>query len=245
MNTIRYYVLLLLMFCFMSCHTQEMDVVKPMLRVPCVSRTEVEAADVPALLDAAEVPFQTIASVNWSAFPYQPQARFRVGHTDSAILVHYQVDEDCVAALATDGGAVFKDACCEFFIAPADDGIYYNFETNCAGFLLMEAGTGKGALRSAAPDEMFTKVKRWASLGHETFELRNEPTHWELALVIPVEVFYRHHITSLSGRIMRANFYKCGNALCQRHYLSWCPINTPAPDFHQPDFFGTIFFIPI
>lgn len=230
------------MFVCLSCHTQEYVSDADALHVPRVAQADVEAAEVPALLDQSGVAWQEIATVNWPAYPYRPQAQFRLAHTGSAILVHYRVDEECVAAVEVDGGAIFRDACCEFFLAPTDDGIYYNFETNCAGYLLLEAGTGRGNLRSAAPTEVLAMVQRWASLGRDTFTLRRQPTHWELALVIPVEALYRHTVGSLSGRVMRGNFYKYGSALCQRHYLSWRPILTPNPDFHQPAYFGTLVF---
>ena len=225
-----------------SCHTHEIENEPGTLIVPYIDQTEVDAADVPSLLDAAGVAFQTIGIVNWSGYPYKPSVQFRIAHTGNAILIHYQVEEQCVAALANDGGAVYKDACCEFFVAPVDDGIYYNFEANCAGALLLEAGKGKGNQRIAAPQSVLDTVKRWASLGREPFALREEPTKWQLALVIPVEAFFRHPVTSLSGKVMKGNFYKCGNDLCQRHYLSWRPINTSTPDFHQPNFFGKLVF---
>ncbi|MDY3247127.1 MAG: carbohydrate-binding family 9-like protein, partial [Prevotella sp.] len=30
----------------------------------------------------------------------------------------------------------------------------------------------------------------------------------------------------------------------QPHFLSWAPIQLPAPDFHRPDFFGQLLFEP-
>ena len=242
MKTIQTLPLVISLFFFLIGHAQETSNGHKTLHVPRIDCVVEEADKVPAILDAADVPFQEIASVNWSAYPYRPTVRFRMAHTGKAILVHYQVEEECVAALARDGGEVFKDACCEFFIAPTDDGIYYNFETNCAGALLLEAGKGKGTLRNVAPKQVFALVKRWASLGREPFSLRKEQTSWQLALIIPVEAFYRHQVTSLSGQHMRANFYKCGSGLCRRHYLSWNPIRTATPNFHQPKFFGTLVF---
>ena len=238
----RFLMLLVGLLTMQSCDTHETADPQQLLIVPHIDRTGVEADEVPALLDEASVAFQEIAVVNWSAFPYKPVARFRIAHTGNAILIHYQVDEESVAAVEMDGGAVYKDACCEFFVAPENDGIYYNIETNCAGALLLEAGTGRGNLRGAAPQSVLDKVKRWASLGREPFALRKQPTQWQLALVIPVEVFYRHHITSLSGKAIKANFYKCGSALPRRHYLSFWPIKTSSPDFHQPKYFGSLVF---
>jgi hypothetical protein len=39
------------------------------------------------------------------------------------------------------------------------------------------------------------------------------------------------------------NFYKCADETISPHYLSWNPIDAPAPDFHRPEFFGEIHFL--
>jgi hypothetical protein len=41
---------------------------------------------------------------------------------------------------------------------------------------------------------------------------------------------------------IKANFYKCGDELQTPHFLSWNPIEIDQPDFHRPDFFGTLEF---
>ena len=46
---------------------------------------------------------------------------------------------------------------------------------------------------------------------------------WEVALVIPYSAFFLHDITSLDGKTLRANFYKCGDKLQTPHFLSWNP----------------------
>ncbi|MFA5695554.1 MAG: carbohydrate-binding family 9-like protein, partial [Proteiniphilum sp.] len=45
---------------------------------------------------------------------------------------------------------------------------------------------------------------------------------------------------SLSRQQIRANFYKCGDETAEPHYISWSPIDLPAPDFHAPQFFGLL-----
>ena len=180
--------------------------------------------------------------MNWKAFPYQPEVQFRIAHTDDAILIHYKVKEASVRAVATgDNGAVWEDACVEFFSVPAGDGIYYNVECNCVGTLLIGAGGGRSN-REHAPQEVMDKVQRWSSLGRESFEERVGAYNWELALVIPYSAFFKHQITSLDGKTVRANFYKCGDKLQTPHFLSWNPINLEKPNFHCPEFFGTLNF---
>ena len=48
--------------------------------------------------------------------------------------------------------------------------------------------------------------------------------------------------SSLDGQTIKANFYKCGDELQTPHFLSWNPINIEKPDFHRPDFFGSLEF---
>ncbi len=128
------------------------------LNVKKVSLANVAVENIPALLDKEKVAFQSINTVNWKAFPYQPEVQFRIAHTDDAILVHYKVKEASVRAVATgDNGAVWEDACVEFFSIPAGDGIYYNVECNCVGTLLIGAGGGRSN-REHAPQEVMDKV---------------------------------------------------------------------------------------
>lgn len=200
-----------------------------------------EAIQVPALLDAEGIGFHTVDVINWEKFPYCPSVRFRIAHTADAVLLHYQVEEEMVRGKYTeDNGAVWTDACVEFFIAPAADGYYYNVETNCIGTVLVGAGVGRNN-REHAPAELLSRIKRWASLGHEAQE-KQGGVCWEVALMIPYETFFRSDVKCLDGKTVRGNFYKCGDELQTPHFVSWNPIGVSEPDFHRPDAFGELFF---
>ena len=163
-------------------------------------------------------------------------------YTNDAILVHYKVVEDSVRAkYGEDNGSVWTDSCVEFFSIPARDGVYYNLECNCIATILLAAGSERSN-REMAPLEITDQVKRWASLGRETFEEKIGECTWEVALQIPYKVFFKHTITKLDGMVVRANFYKCGDELQKPHFLSWSPIKIEKPDFHRPDFFGLLEF---
>lgn len=213
------------------------------MKVKKISTANVEVCALPDLLDEERIGFQPIDNVNWPAeYPYKPKVEFRMAHTEDAILLHFKVREASVRAkYGKDNGSVWTDACVEFFSIPAGDGIYYNVECNCVGTILVGAGAGR-ANREHASQEVMDQVQRWSSLGREPFEERVEETSWDVALVIPYTVFYKHHINSLDGKTVKANFYKCGDELQTPHYLSWNPIAIAKPDFHRPDFFGTLEF---
>ena len=158
------------------------------------------ASEVPALMDVNDIEFNPIACVNWKEYPYQPEVKFRAAHTGDAILLHYQVTEASVRAVAlADDGRVWEDACVEFFLSPEGNDFYYNFECNCATKLLLHGGLA-GTERPGASEEVLKSVKRWSSLGTEPFEERVGECTWEVALVIPTSAIFRHSIESLNGK---------------------------------------------
>lgn len=212
------------------------------MKVKKISVANVEVCALPELLDKEKIGFQPIDKVNWPEYPYRPKVEFRMAHTDNAILLHFRVKEGSVRAkYGEDNGSVWTDSCVEFFSVPAADGIYYNIECNCIGTILVGAGPERNN-RERAPQEVMDKVQRWASLGRKPFIKRVGECNWEVALIIPYTVFFKHTITTLDGKTVKANFYKCGDELQAPHFVSWNPIEIEKPDFHRPDFFGTLEF---
>lgn len=213
------------------------------LLIPKLNQAVAFAADIPSALQAAGVSYTPLTCVNWpEAYPYKPEVEFAAAHTGDALLLHYRVEEQSVRAVARqDHEHIWEDSCVEFFCMPAKDGIYYNVECNCTGKLLVAVGKDRNE-RKPAPAEVMQSIDRWASLGTAPFDTRVEPTRWELALRLPVTMFFQHQIKSLDGLTASGNVYKCGDCLPIPHFVSWNPITTVNPDFHRPDFFGEIQF---
>ena len=210
------------------------------MKVKKISVANVEVSSLPKLLDEEKIGLQPVSKVNWNEYPYCPKVEFRVAHTEDAILLHFKVTEASVRArYGEDNGSVWTDSCVEFFSIPAGDGIYYNIECNCIGTVLVGVGPQRNN-REHAPADVTVQIQRWSSLGRTPFEERVEEVTWEVALVVPYTVFFKHQITSLDGKEIKANFYKCGDELQTPHFLSWNPIEIEQPDFHRPDFFGTL-----
>ena len=213
------------------------------LQVKKISIADVELQDMPAHLDSLGIEFEKVDVANWpEANAQTPDAQFRIAHTGDAIVINFRCTENSVASTANDmGWNVWEDACMEFFCSPADDGIYYNMECNCTGSVLLCGGAPRTE-RPAAQPEVLNTIKRWSSLGREPFAERIGTCTWQVVLVIPSSVFFMHNVDNLDGKTFRANFYKCGDKLQQPHFLSWNAINNPKPNFHLPQFFGTIVF---
>lgn len=210
------------------------------LNVKKVSATNIEPQNIPALLDSEKIDFTLINTVNWADYPYCPKAAFRIAYTDDALLLNYKVSEATVRAEAReDNGRVWEDSCVECFIAPNGNDGYYNIECNCAGTILVGYGKDRHE-RMSAPLELLQTVQRFASLGRLPFAEKPIDEAWDVALIVPFSVFFNHNITSLDGKTIKANFYKCGDKLTTPHFLSWNPIPVASPDFHRPEAFGTL-----
>ncbi len=181
-----------------------------------------------------------IDRIIWESFPYKPDVSFSIAHTDHEILIKYYVTEEYFKAEKTETNQeVYEDSCVEFFVAPVDDGIYYNFEFNGIGTCLMGSGTGRSDRKRADP-EIIRSIRRQSSAGSKPVSEMEGLFSWTITIAIPFNVFFHHEISSLQGKTFRANFYKCGDKLRVPHYLTWNPVGTPKPDFHQPSFFGLL-----
>ena len=94
---------------------------------------EASLEEVSTLLEA-QAELNIIDVLNWDAFPYAPEVKFRIARNNNDIWLKYYVTEENILAKHTDtNSAVSRDSCVEFFFDPLGDGNYYNFEINCIG----------------------------------------------------------------------------------------------------------------
>ncbi len=184
-----------------------------------------------------------IGTVNWEKFPYRPEVRFNIAWGEGEIYIKYYVREKHTKAeKSRTNEMVCEDSCVEFFVAPEDDGIYYNFEFNPIGTALMGSGHGRHDSVRAEP-AIVDNIRRLTTLGSEPFGEISGDIKWELTLAIPTEIFFRHKVESLEGKSFRANFYKCGDKLTTPHFVTWNPVETEKPDYHRPEYFGILKFV--
>ena len=153
-------------------------------------------------------------------------------YDDAALYVFQRAYEFNVRAEYTAPlSPVHEDSCMEFFFSLADDGRYVNFEINPNA--CMELGFG--------PDR-HERVRLCHKEEAETFRpvCSRTPDGWTAEYRIPLtflRILYPDFVLR-SGVSFRANCYKCGDKTAHPHFLAWNPVETPAPDFHRPEFFG-------
>lgn len=184
-----------------------------------------------------------IETINWPEFNYKPEVYFSISYGKNEIFLKYYVKENFIKAEKSETNQmVCEDSCVEFFVSPENDGIYYNLEFNPIGTCLLGTGTSRADSKRADP-EIVSKIRRLASSGNIPFREKTGEHEWTLTLAIPFEVFFHHRIKDLKGKTFTANFYKCGDKLSVPHYVTWNPVGTKNPDYHQPEYFGTLSFI--
>jgi hypothetical protein len=211
-------------------------------------KEEIFMTDYPGLDDVSirldmHGPGNRIDNINWPEYDYYPEVRFNMAYGKKEIFLKFYVMEEYFKAEKTETNQmVSEDSCVEFFVSPADDHIYYNFEFNAIGTCLLGSGTGRSD-NVTAQAKIVSGIRRLASAGDRFQEERAGPVEWTITLAIPFTTFFRHKVEYIKGMSFRANFYKCGDKLSVPHYLTWSPVKTPNPDYHRPEYFGTLKFI--
>jgi len=172
------------------------------------------------------------------------QTSFDIQHDGSNIYLKFYVQEDHVRAVNSDfNSSVWEDSCVEFFFSlKGDKENYYNFEINAIGTVLGGYGKNRNN-RTSLPATLLEKIETLPSLGREPFDDIHESTMWNLQVRIPVTTLCFSEIKDLTGQDAYGNFYKCGDNLNQPHFLSWKPVLTPTPDFHQFRYFDQLSFL--
>lgn len=186
--------------------------------------------------------FEYIDMLNWpTQFSYKPQCKFKIARSQNSLFIHFIVVEKSIKALfRKDQDPVWEDSCVEFFCKHPEKNTYFNFEFNCIGTCRASERTSKNAdIRQLSSTEMM-QINRFATLGDTTFDEQQGSYEWKLTVEIPFTIIGL--VGSRVPELLLANFYKCGDATAMPHYLSWSYIATEQPDFHQPEYFGKVYF---
>lgn len=176
---------------------------------------------------------------NWEElYPDRPKVDFQIAHNNKAILLHYAVEENFIKAqYVRPNESVWEDSCVEFFISFDNKAHYYNLEFNPLGTGLIGYGTSDKLNRKRLSTQEIQTVETFTNVASTLAGKK-----WAMVLVIPLSIFSQSNINSLSGNEFHANFYKCGDNLPHPHFISWTKIDNSTPNFHLPEFFGSIQF---
>ncbi len=183
-----------------------------------------------------------IACSNWK-LPGDKKvaASVQLGYNETALFLKFDVAEPLTnACFLTCNSPVYTESCVELFIS-FDEATYTNLEFNAIGTVLGQRGTSRSNRIFLSP-ELLETIEVFPSLGRAP--VSTHAISWQLAVNIPAAVFGYAAFTEKILYHVTGNIYTCGDALPQKRYLSLFPIATAKPDFHTPQFFGKITFLP-
>ncbi len=170
----------------------------------------------------------------WMDNGYTPAAAFYWAYNERALRLRMVCDvgEPTVFTLQDDG-AVWEDNCMEFFFQPfAQDSHYLNFECNALGCMVI----GKGAGRQDRENLTATLKPQL-----DVCTTVRPGKGWAVEYTIPfaaLEKIFGKPFLPKKGDSFQFNIYICGEKTPKMHFGTCFPIQTPAPDFHRPEFFG-------
>jgi hypothetical protein len=177
-------------------------------------------------------------------FPY---TEAKMAYDDEAIYIIFRVEDRYVKAVHNQNqDPVCKDSCVEFFFSPENDvkDGYFNLEMNCGGTMLFNHQIKRQTDVVLIRDSDIQKIKVAHSLPKIIEQEINKKTTWVVEYRIPFSILSRYQIFSKpkAGTVWKANFYKCGDRTSHPHWLTWAPVDYPKPNFHLPEYFGTLEF---
>lgn len=178
---------------------------------------------------------------------FRPATEAKACYDSENVYVIFRVQDRYVKSTVTKfNGGVSRDSCVEFFFSPDKNHPehYFNLEINAGGtpliFFITKPWTGVTRL----PDDAISQIEIAHSLPAVIDPEISEPVNWTIECRIPLAMLRRFTdvTTPAPGVSWRANFYKTGSETSNPHYYTWSPVSNPVPNFHLPEYFGTVIF---
>jgi hypothetical protein len=184
----------------------------------------------------------------WNDGGFKPKSQFKLQYSPKSLHVIFRVQDRYIRSVVkTYGGPVWRDSCVEFFFSPsADTAIgYFNVEINCGGTALMGHQRGRDIQKSIMDGREVRRLGIAHTMPPVVEPEMSSPVDWVVAYSIPYSLPATRSsmLHPRPGVEWRANFFKCAEHNSHPHWGCWSPITTAKPDFHRPEFFGTLEFV--
>lgn len=164
----------------------------------------------------------------------------KVSYEGSSFIVSFSVKEPQLRRMCTHhNDEVWNDSCVEVFVKRPDQPWYVNFEFSASGFCHAAKGTCRDG-RVSYSDALLATIPITVRILENTID----ESRWDLSARLDLAKFgLLDEGKTLKGVTLYGNFYNCGDALEHPHYLTYEPIDTERPDFHQVSSFVPLRFL--
>lgn len=180
---------------------------------------------------------------------FRPQVEAKMMYDNDNVYVIFRVKDRYVHSVVQEyNGNVSGDACVEFFFAPDSHfpERYFNLEINAGGTPLLFY------ILPPYPKEKYTKLDpediKQIEIAHSLPKVVDpeikDPITWTIEYRIPLSMLekFSNVTRPAPGIIWKANFYKTASQSSNPHWITWAVVDNPKPNFHLPQFFGTLKF---
>lgn len=176
-----------------------------------------------------------------------PKTQAKLLYDEHYLYGIFQVWDKYVKSVVEDiNGPVYTDSCVEFFFSPDENNplYYFNLEINCGGVALMQFSTEPHKKFKYLLPSDIEKIEIAHSLPKIVFPEIQDEVVWTIEFKMPLEMLsvYSEISKPKPGVIWKGNFYKTATLTSNPHYITWSFVDRPKPDFHLPQFFGSLIF---
>jgi hypothetical protein len=178
---------------------------------------------------------------------FRPTVEAKMMYDDENVYVIFRVKDRFVRSIVQEyNGNVSGDSCVEFFFSPDPNfpSRYFNLEVNAGGTpLIFYVVQPFSDYKKLLPDEI-REIEIAHSLPEKVDPEITDPVTWTIEYRLPLSILNKYSNVTRPGPgvIWKANFYKTGSLTSDPNYITWAFVDYPQPNFHLPEFFGTIEF---
>jgi len=178
---------------------------------------------------------------------FKPTVEAKMMYDNDHVYVIFRVKDRFVRSLVQEyNGNVSGDSCVEFFFSPDSNFPlkYFNLEINAGGTPLIYYISNPWTEFVKLESTEIKEIEIAHSLPPKVDPEITEPVTWTIEYRIPISMLakFSNVTRPATGVVWKANFYKTGSQTSNPNYITWNFVNNPKPNFHLPQFFGTLIF---
>lgn len=176
-----------------------------------------------------------------------PTVEAKLAYDKDNVYVIFRVQDRHVRSVVQEyQGNVSGDSCVEFFFAPdpARPLCYFNLEVNAGGTpLIFYIQKPMSDVQRLTAEEI-AQIEIAHSMPRIVYPEIEGPVTWTIECRIPLSVLEKYTPVTrpARGKAWKANLYKTGSRTSNPNYMTWAPVEFPRPNFHLPQYFGTLSF---
>jgi hypothetical protein len=178
---------------------------------------------------------------------FEPVVEAKLMYDEKNVYGIFRVKDRFVQSTVQEyNGSVSENSCVEFFFSPDSSHPlrYFNLEINAGGTPLIFYINKPWNDFIKLENDDISKIEIAHSLPKRVDPEITEPVTWIIEFKVPLEMLRKYSDITPPGPgvTWKGNFYKTGSKTSNPNYMTWSFVDNPTPNFHLPQYFGTLKF---